>query len=323
MTRLYQRGSDGYADRELTRVSSLRRILKRVAERILAGSGLPRVARTRRRGRCLVLAFHNILAPGRRPAGDRPLHLPLEDFERFLDRLTATHDVVALDTLESPTSGARPRAAITFDDAYAGAIHYGVPALVARALPATIFVAPGLLRRPACWWDRLADPAEGLEESVRDHALHSLRGEDAAIGNWAAELGRAVAAPAEDCRIAAEEELASAASQPGVTLGAHSWSHPNLTALLPAELGPEMEKPLTWLRERFPGARPWLAYPYGMTSPVVARAAEQAGYTLGFRVSGGWVTSVAGNALNLPRWSVSAGLSERGFVLHASGVIAD
>ncbi len=302
-------------------MSSLRRTLKGAAERLLAASALPLLARKRHAGRCLVLAFHNILAAGRSPAGDRPLHLPVDELERFLDLLTATHDVVALDTLESPATGGRPRAAITLDDAYAGAIYYGLPALAARSLPATIFVAPGLLGRRACWWDRLADPAEGLDEAVRAHALRNLRGEDGAITKWAGEVGRPAAAPAEDCRIATEAELASAANQPEVTLGAHSWNHPNLAALTPAELGPEIERPFTWLQERFPSARPWLAYPYGLTSPVVARAAEQAGYALGFRVSGGWVTSVAGNAFNLPRWSVSSRLSERGFVLRAAGVI--
>lgn len=270
-----------------------------------------------------MLALHNVLAQGERPTGDRPLHLPVDHLERFLDSLTATHDVVALDALDSPAKGPRPRAAITFDDAYAGALHYGLPALAARNLPATIFVAPGLLGQQACWWDRLADPTSGLDTRLRDEALHRLRGEHRAITLWAAATRQATSAPADAVRIATVDELVSAAASPGVTLGAHSWSHPNLTALSAAELGPEMDKPLAWLRERFPGARPWLAYPYGMTSPVVEHAVEQAGYTLGFRVSGGWVTSVAGERLHLPRWSVPSGLSERGFVLHAAGVLGD
>jgi peptidoglycan/xylan/chitin deacetylase (PgdA/CDA1 family) len=305
------------------RVFGLRRALKGTAERLLVSSGLPFLARKRHTGRCLVLAFHNILAPGHRPSGDRSLHLPSDDFERFLNLLSATHDVVALDNLKSTPLGERPRAAITFDDAYAGAILYGLPALAARGLPATLFVAPGILGQSACWWDWLADPIEGLGEAVREHALTVLRGEDGPIRSWAKTLGRALAAPVEDWRFATEEEIALAASQPGVTLGAHTWSHPNLAELSPAELGPELVKPLTWLRERFRSARAWLAYPYGMTSPRVAEAAEQAGYTHAFRVSGGWVAAPAAITMDLPRWSVPAGLTERGFILHASGVIGD
>jgi peptidoglycan/xylan/chitin deacetylase (PgdA/CDA1 family) len=304
-------------------VPSVRSVLKSAAERILAGSGLPRFARARHSGQCLVLAFHNVIAPGHRPSGDRPLHLPADDFERFLDALVATHDVVALDEIESPRNGRRPRAAITFDDAYAGALRLGVPALAARGLPATIFVAPGLLGRDACWWDRLAEPLGGLDARVRDDALHRRRGVDDAIMQAAADKRPPARAPAPEWRIATVDELEFVAARTGVTLGAHSWSHANLTALSAAELMAEMERPLAWLRERFHSARPWLAYPYGLSSPEVAQAAERAGYAFGFRVSGGWLTPASGDRWSLPRWNVPAGLSEQGFVLHAAGMIGD
>jgi peptidoglycan/xylan/chitin deacetylase (PgdA/CDA1 family) len=138
---------------------------------------------------------------------------------------------------------------------------------------------------------------------------------------WAQAEGLPAGHPREDFRIATEEELAHAASRPGVTLGAHTWSHSNLAMLSPDEVSQEMNRPLSWLRERFASARPWIAYPYGITTPLVAQAAERAGYTLGFRVSGGWVRPPTGNGLDLPRWSVPAGLSQHGFILHASGFL--
>ncbi len=301
----------------------LRGVLKGVAEGLLAGSPLPRIARKKHAGHCVVLALHNVVPDGQPPAGDRPLHLPVADFERFLDLLTATHTIVALDELNAQASGDRPRAAITFDDAYAGALRHGLPVLAARQLPATIFVAPGLLGRPACWWDRLADPNAGLDAHVRETALHRLRGDDAAIVEWAATKQPVWNAPADIFRIATADELAVAARQPRITLGAHSFSHPNLTELSAAELSRELEQPLRWLRENFQSARPWLAYPYGMTSPLVVRSAEQAGYALGFLVSGVWITPGHQHPWTLPRWSVPSGLSERGFVLHAAGVLGD
>ena len=300
----------------------LRGLLKGVAEGLLAGSPLPRIARKRHAGHCVVLALHNIVPNGHRVAGDRPLHLSVSDFERFLDMLTATHTIVALDELDASAAGDRPRAAITFDDAYAGALHRGLPVLASRQLPATIFVAPGLLGRPACWWDRLADPTVGLDAHIRDTALRRLRGEDSAIMRWAATTGLRASSITESFRIATSDELAVAARQPRITLGAHTWDHPNLTELRAAELTKELEQPLKWLRENFQSARPWLAYPYGMTSPAVAQAAKQAGYALGFRVSGGWITP-GQDSWTLPRWSVPSGLSARGFVLHAAGVLGD
>ena len=304
-------------------MSALRATLKRAAERLMAASPLPRFARQRHAGHCVVLALHNIVADQAQVGGDRPLHLAVSDFERFLDLLSATHAIVGLDQLQAPSSGDRPRAAITFDDAYAGALRHGLPALAARGLPATIFVAPGLLGRAGCWWDRLADPDAGLDPQVRDTALRALRGDDAAIIKWAPTAGHALSAPPEHFRIATEDELTAAARQRGITFGAHTWSHPTLTELNAAELRQELEQSLSWLRARFQNARPWLAYPYGITSPPVARAAEAAGYALGFLVSGGWITSPHQDRWTLPRWSVASGLSDRGFVLHAAGVIGD
>ena len=301
----------------------LRGTLKNLAERVLAASPLLRLARKHRAGQCVILAFHNIV-PSRQPTlGDRPLHLPLDDFERFLDALIATHAVVGLDHLEAPAADGRPRAAITFDDAYAGALRYGLPALVARNLPVTIFVAPGLLGRRACWWDRWSDPETGLNPQFRQTALQRFDGDDDAIARWALATSHAPGSSHEGCQIATEDELRSIASGPGVTLGAHSWKHQVLTAIGPEELRAEMEQPLAWLRERFSTARPWVAYPYGLTSAEVRRAAERAGYTLGFRVSGGWVASVPDHRWDLPRWSVPYGVTKRGFVLRTAGVVDD
>lgn len=300
-----------------------RRNLKLSAEILLVGSGVAHVGRRWHAGSCIILAFHNVLGPGRPPVGDRPLHLPLEEFERFVDRLATTHDIVALDGIRSRGDGPRPQAVITFDDAYAGAVQFGLPALVARGMPATVFVAPDLLGRPACWWDRLADPGTGLGAATRAYALDVLRGEEKRILHSTEGGHPPTDGGLDDCRIATEAELAIAASLPGISIGAHSWSHPNLARLSPSELDLELTQPLAWLQERYSVARPWLAYPYGLSSPRVEAAARQAGYALGFRVSGGFLTPPATGRMDLPRWSVPAGLSERGFVLHAAGVIAD
>ena len=299
------------------------RNLKMAAEVLLVECGVARAGRRWHAGSCLILAFHNVLGPGRPPIGDRPLHLPLEEFERFVDRLASTHDIIALDGIRSRQNRPRPQAVLTFDDAYAGAIQFGLPALVARGIPATVFVAPGLLGRPACWWDQLADPRTGLDAATRTYALDVLRGEEDRILRNAEGMRPTDTGDLNDCRIATEAELARAASLPGITLGAHSWSHPNLARLSPEELSAELTRPLAWLEERYCVARPWLAYPYGLSSPRVEVAAKQAGYTLGFRVSGGFMNSSEPARMNLPRWSVSAGLSEPGFVLHAAGVMSD
>ena len=98
--------------------------LKHLAERALVRSGVERFARRTRRGRTLVLAYHNVLPNGEAVSGDKDLHLPQKEFSLQLDALAETHDVVPIDSIgrASPLS-ARPRVVITFDDAYMGALN--------------------------------------------------------------------------------------------------------------------------------------------------------------------------------------------------------
>ncbi|HEX5635142.1 MAG TPA: hypothetical protein VFX50_17985, partial [Gemmatimonadales bacterium] len=148
----------------------MRSLLRRTAEFVLTTSGLPALARRRPLG-TLVLAYHNIVPDDAPPTGDRSLHLPLARFRAQLAQLARTHEVVSLDDLGAPPRGPRPRAAITFDDAYAGALALGLDAVAEHGMPATIFVAPALLGRERTWWDALAVPGAGLAEPARRHAL--------------------------------------------------------------------------------------------------------------------------------------------------------
>src|SRR5690606_28448975 len=124
---------------------------------------------------------------GERAVGDVSLHLPQRAFARQLDQLRRTHEVVTLDEAMMPTSPPRrPRAVITFDDAYRGAVRAGVDELVRRSMPATLFVSPAFIDGGSFWWDVLADES-GLAEEVRTNALETLQGKDEAIRRWAKE----------------------------------------------------------------------------------------------------------------------------------------
>ncbi|MGH7719607.1 MAG: polysaccharide deacetylase family protein, partial [Gemmatimonadaceae bacterium] len=126
-----------------------------------------------------------------------------------------------------------------------------------------------------------------------------------------------------EMRCTTEEELSAAARMPGITLGSHSWSHPDLSQLSREQLGEELTRPLAWLRERYQTVVPYLTYPYGLSSPAVEEAARAAGYRAALRVSGGWATSTARERYALPRLNVPAGLSANGFALRASGLFCE
>jgi peptidoglycan/xylan/chitin deacetylase (PgdA/CDA1 family) len=300
----------------------MRLIAKRVRETVLLASSADRLARWRHRRRTLVLAYHGVVPVGERPCGERSLHLPQATFAAQLDALLATHDVVPLSASTDGPRGKRPQVVISFDDAYRGAMTVGLDELELRGLPATVFVSPGLFGTRT-WWDRLSDTATGaVPPAARAAALSAHQGRaERVIGAFGA--GATSLPPWAE--IANEDEVRAAAARPGVTLGAHTWSHANLTALEPDDFVAELERPLAWLRSVGQKGIPWLAYPYGLTSPAVARAAASAGYVGAFRIDGGWMpVNAAAPAMryDLPRLNVPSGLSLAGFRLRAAGLLA-
>ena len=293
-------------------------------ERLLVISGLPSATIARLRGDTLILAYHNIIPDGELPAGDRSLHLPRRAFVAHLDALVETHNIVSLDDVVKhvPAGSSRPRAVITFDDAYRGAVTVGVAELAARSLPATIFVSPAFVGGGTFWWDVLTPPfADSLDPAFRSRALREWRGIDAVVRAGALECGLVVQPVPDYVACASENELLHAAAHDGISFAAHTWSHPNLALLEDAELRAELVRPLSWLRERFGRVISALSYPYGLSTTVTEHAAAQAGYHAAFRISGGWLRGVAQSSYALPRLNVPAGVSPHGFLLRASGVL--
>ena len=306
---------------------ALRRILKTPAELALARLGPASRARRRAVGDTVILAYHDIVPDGFEPAGDRSLHLPRREFAAQLDRLVETHRVVALadwcpgeQRSDDRSGDRRPRAIVTFDDAYLGAVTCGVEELVARGLPATIFVVPGRLGRCTFWWDRLADPGLGAPApAVRARALDRLEGRDEAVAAWSRETGLPSTEPPIHASTATEAELAHAAGQPGITLGSHTWTHANLAALGPEALDRELGAAAEWLEARFERYIPWVSYPYGLRSPqATARAARW--YRGGLRIEGGFARA-DDDPFEIPRVNIPYGASLAGFELRAAGLV--
>jgi peptidoglycan/xylan/chitin deacetylase (PgdA/CDA1 family) len=297
--------------------------VKRVLERGAIVTGAARVARRRRAGSVLILAYHNIVPDGEVIAGDRSLHLPQGDFAWQLDQLMETHRIVSLaEALRAGGSASeQPAVVITFDDAYRGAVTAGVQELRVRDLPATIFVAPAYVGGHTFWWDVLT-AENALAPAVRDHALEAEQGEEAGIMAWAGREKLAMSRPPLHATGASEAELATALTHPGIVLGSHTWGHPNLVQLTHEKLLGELQRSQQWLQEHF-GARtiPVISYPYGRADDRVWHAAREAGYRAGVMIDGGWLTGTGGNRFGVPRLNVPAGVTRDGFVLRTSGLV--
>ena len=282
-------------------------------EHALSSRAIGRMVRHRIRGKRLILAYHGIVPEGASPAGERTLFLSQRDFAAHLDVLAEIADVSPLDSLDQPGDG-RPRVAITFDDAYCGAVVEGVYELALRNLPATIFVAPGRLNGHVFWWDALAHESLTLDESLREHALRALGGSDEKVREWAARSAVLSSDALPDyARTATVAELRTAIGTRGITAGSHSWSHANLASLTPSEVALELVRSRDWLRAEFgEKALPWVAYPYGLDSEEVSRAAARASYAGGLRIGGGWHRASDTFAFARPRLSIAGSLSVAG-----------
>ncbi|UCG85490.1 MAG: polysaccharide deacetylase family protein [Gemmatimonadota bacterium] len=295
--------------------------MKAAIEAVLVHGGVAHLARRLHRNRTLVLAYHNIVPHGEPVVGDRSLHLPQRQFAAQLDLLVELCDVIPLNSvLEHGGRGKRPRVAITFDDAYRGTVTVGVSELVRRGLPAAIFVVPAFVGGGAFWWDDLLPLVADDASDFRQRALDEFAGRDATIRAWGAARLQAPPLPRHAVP-ASETELREAVAQTGITLASHTWSHPNLTRLNREAVAAELTRPLEWLKHRFEDVIPWLAYPYGLASPMVGRAASEAGYRGAFRVSGGWLPKMDPDAFALPRLNIPAGVSSHGFALRLGGLL--
>jgi peptidoglycan/xylan/chitin deacetylase (PgdA/CDA1 family) len=297
-------------------------LAKRLVEAGILLSGAAAVSRLRRRGRGVVLAYHNVVEESSSDRGDTSLHIASARFRRHLNAIEQFCDVVPLSAIRDAPAGNRPRVAITFDDAYRGAVRLALPELARRGLPATVFVPPAFVPDGTFWWDDIGRLPGSLSDATRTTALNECRGRDAEVRRHYAEALRTLP-PDPDLQCATEEELRSAVSAGEITLGSHTWSHPNLARATPSELADELSRPLAWLREHFPAScAPILSYPYGLESAGVRSAARDAGYTMGFRVTGGWLPAEPSDPFSLPRLNVPAGMSANGLALRLSGLFA-
>ena len=292
--------------------------MKHLLEAGLVHSGLARVARTRVGDRALVLAYHNIVPDGERFAGERSLHLPQRRFAAQLDALARSFQVVPLDDLlrARVPRGARVRIALTFDDAYAGALTAGVEELARRGLPATIFVAPKFVGGGRFWWDALAESHGGeLPADLRTRALTEFAGDTERV---LAALSRETTPDLPlHAHCASLDQLRQAAAVSGIAFGSHSWSHANLARLGSDQLATELTNSLAWLRANLAHVVTHLSLPYGLGSPTVDAAAAGVGHASTLYIEGGWVVP-SSRSFTVPRLNVAAGVSPNGLVLRCS-----
>lgn len=230
--------------------------------KLMVATGADRWSRGFAQGAGVVLTLHHVRP--RQTRGFAPNAL-LEITPDFLDTALSLiraegYDIVSLDEallrLQQPKQG-RFFVALTFDDGYRDNVEHAWPVLAKHGAPWTLFVTPGFADRTArLWWLELEEAIRALPrldlalpdgrftaraetDAEKTKAFDSLywrlrNGPEAillsAISDLAAQAGIDSATQAErECL--PWETLRALSGAPGVTIGAHTLTHPRLAKL--------------------------------------------------------------------------------------------
>jgi peptidoglycan/xylan/chitin deacetylase (PgdA/CDA1 family) len=258
---------------------------------VLYGNGhIGRLVR-RLRPRAVVLAYHRVGSASFDPFGQV---VQPETFQNQLEHLRRHYHVISVDAL---TDALRQgtlvdrSVAVTFDDGYADNLHTALPIAAASVVPITVFLTVnGLLGQELFWWDRLAaaifakhgeSGAAYAEAVVAQRELRSLAPEvrESRLAAWGATDVPVSARPMT------VDELEHLAGTPGVSIGAHTMSHRQLSLLRPDDQRHELHDCRTALQQLTGQPIRHVAYPFGKRPDVTAdtlNIARAAGYEYGF-----------------------------------------
>jgi peptidoglycan/xylan/chitin deacetylase (PgdA/CDA1 family) len=216
----------------------------------------------RRSPRGVILTYHRIAGPRHDPL---LLDVSAANFDAQLSALSRTAAPLPLDEFESlRREGRLPEraVAVTFDDGYADNLHAAAPLLGRHEIPATMFVTAGMIGAERGFpWDE-------AEAGLPSHRALTV------------------------------EELRALAGQKGISIGAHTMTHPSLAKLAREAQAREIGDSINWLEQTTGSRVRALAYPFGTPGDVSATtvrvASQLCEYALSTDTGAAWKWS--------PRW---------------------
>ena len=236
------------------------------------------------------------------------------NFMRQMHHLVKHYQIVSMaDIIEAATNGRRlpPQAVlITFDDAYTDFGEFAWPILKRFRLPVTLFVPTGYPDRPdrSFWWDRLycafaytaktelkTSPIGNLPLTDVEKRRQSLK----RLQNFVKTIPHAEAMrlvdeicakldyhPVAQKSVLSWKELRRLANE-GVTLGAHTRTHPIMTQLSPEEISAEISQSQIDLQREIGEALPIFCYPSGCHDQTVVDILRAKGFKVAFTTEDG------------------------------------
>jgi peptidoglycan/xylan/chitin deacetylase (PgdA/CDA1 family) len=288
-------------------------------------------ADSRRPNLLRVLTYHRVDEPDAHPALFPGLiSATPEAFDQQMSYLAANYCVISLpELLDACRSGAAlpPRAAlVTFDDACRDFAEHAWPTLKRYRLPATLFVPTAFPDHPerAFWWDQLyhavisTSRREDLGTPLGRLPLRTAAERARAFGRLkdyvktlphraAIELVEQVCttlgARRQEHNVLGWDALRRLARE-GVTLGAHTQTHPLMNRVSLEEVRAEAVGSLRDLEREIGAVPPIFAYPSGGFNDEVVRLLAREGFKLAFTTVRGVNDMRAADLLRLRRINI-------------------
>ena len=256
-----------------------------------------------------VLTYHRVDEPHAHPSLYPGLiSATPEAFDQQMSYLAANYHVMAMPELLDACTRGRPlppRAVmITFDDACCDFAEHAWPTLKRYRLPATLFVPTAFPDHPdrSFWWDRLYQAVsstrrrDALETPVGRLQLGSARQRADTFGRlkdyvktmphgvameWIERTCDELGVERSVHNVLSWAELRRLANE-GLTLGAHTQTHPLMNRVTSAEVRAEALGSLRDLEREIGSAAPIFAYPSGGFNDEVVRILREEGFRLAF-----------------------------------------
>jgi peptidoglycan/xylan/chitin deacetylase (PgdA/CDA1 family) len=235
----------------------------------------------------IFLCYHGVTErPTRAPDDSKALQVNRQRLAAHLDFLARRYHPISLgDYLTARDTGRRLReysVILTFDDGFRNFLTVAAPLLVARSIPATVFLIT----------DKVA-----LENGQRQ-------------SSWS---------PEDDHKSLSWGEVRTLKEQFGFEFGSHTCSHSRLLGLSPQETERELLHSLNDLMTNLAVDRPALSYPKGEYSTLLAAEAQKVGYACAVTTDRG-CNEIDHDPFTLGRALIGDNDDEAAFAVRLSGL---
>jgi peptidoglycan/xylan/chitin deacetylase (PgdA/CDA1 family) len=279
-------------------------------------------------GKLSILIFHRVL-----PAIDPllPTDPDIDRFDQIIGWISSWFNVLPLgEAVERLKRGNLPAraAAITFDDGYSDNLHHALPVLLKHRIPAAFFISTGHVDKGLMWNDAIIESVRTARcphidlgfLGLGNFPLHTIEDKRNAITQAISsimhlpgrELSEAVAQLSECCSGTLPDNLMLTSSQlrdlvsSGMTLGAHTTTHPILTRLDDSSAKREIADSRDFLSAATREKVDLFAYPNGKLGrdylPKHAQIVRDLGFSAAVTTNWG-VGSAASDPFQLPRFT--------------------